>query len=229
MKSILVIEDDVSILRGLADSLVFEGYDVTQSDNGSEGYKKAIEGNPDLLLLDIMLPGMSGYEVCRKLKQQKPEISIIMISARGEEVDKVSGLDIGADDYVTKPFSIPELMARIRAVFRRIETKTPGLNVCKFGNVIIDFKKYITLVNDTEVSLSSKEYDILEFLIRNKGEVIHRHQLLEEVWGYEVLPTTRTVDNFILDIRKKIEAVPSDPKYILSVRGVGYKFAGEEM
>jgi DNA-binding response OmpR family regulator len=224
VKKILVIEDDISILRGLKDNLEFEGYDVIAETNGEKGLHLALEKKLDLILLDIMLPGMNGYEICRKLKKEKPELPIIMITARGSEMDKVSGLDIGADDYLTKPFSIPELMARIRAVFRRIEQ---GYNIpdqyC-FGKVKIDFKKYKAFRDNQEIRLSSREFAIMEYFIRHEGEAVHRHDLLNEVWGYETLPTTRTVDNFILDLRKKLEENPSNPKHIESVRDIGYRF-----
>jgi DNA-binding response OmpR family regulator len=184
-----------------------------------------LEKSPDLVLLDIMLPGINGYDICRKVKEQKPDLPIIMLTARSKEVDKVAGLDLGADDYVTKPFSTPELLARIRAALRRTKNKTPVQEEYSFGKVIMDFKQYQTFINNEEVHLSAREYAIMKFLIKHAGEVIHRHALLDEVWGYESYPTTRTVDNYILDLRKKLEEEPSNPKHILSIRGVGYKFA----
>lgn len=225
MKTILVIEDDISILRGLKDNLEYEGYIVIEETNGIKGLKLALEKNTDLLLLDIMLQGMNGYEICRRLKKEKPELPVIMITARGSEMDKVSGLDIGADDYVTKPFSIPELMARIRSVLRR-GAVGPGIipdEYC-FGNIKLDFKKYRAFRDNQEIKLSVKEFAIMEYFIRHEGEAVHRHDLLNEVWGYEAIPTTRTIDNFILDIRKKLEENPSKPKYIESVRDIGYRF-----
>ncbi len=224
MKTILVIEDDISILRGLKDNLVYEGYDVITETNGGKGLQNALEKKMDLLLLDIMLPGMNGYEICRKLKKEKPELPIIMITARGSEMDKVSGLDIGADDYVTKPFSIPELMARIRAVFRRTAQVYDIPELCSFGKIKLDFKKRKAFRDNQEIKLSSKEFAIMEYFISHEGEAVHRHDLLNEVWGYDALPTTRTVDNFILDLRKKLEENPSKPKYIESVRDIGYRF-----
>ena len=223
-KTILVIEDDVSILRGLRDNLKFEEYEVLTATDGQEGIILALEKSPDLVLLDIMLPGISGYDICRKVKEQKPDLPIIMLTARSKEVDKIAGLDLGADDYVTKPFSTPELLARIRAALRRAQNKTPVQEKYSFGKVIMDFKQYQTFINNEEVHLSAREYAIMKFLIEHAGEVIHRHALLDEVWGYESYPTTRTVDNYILDLRKKLEEVPSNPKHILSIRGVGYKF-----
>ena len=224
MKTILIIEDDVSILRGLKDNLEYEGYKVITETDGEKGLKLAFEKKTDLILLDIMLPGMNGYEICRKMKKEKPGLPIIMITARGSEMDKVSGLDIGADDYVTKPFSIPELMARVRAIFRRVAQAYNIPKQYSFGKVKLDFTKYQAFLNNQEIKLSSKEFAILEYFIKHEGEAVHRHDLLNEVWGYEAMPTTRTIDNFILDLRKKLEENHSNPKHIVSVRGIGYKF-----
>jgi len=224
MKTILVIEDDISILRGLKDNLEYEGYAVITETNGEKGLQLALKKKTDLILLDIMLPGMNGYEICRKVKKEKPELPIIMITARGSEIDKVSGLDTGADDYVTKPFSIPELMARIRAVVRRTATRSDIQDEYCFGNIKLDFKKYKAFRDNQEIKLSGKEFAIMEYFIKREGEAVHRHDLLSEVWGYEALPTTRTIDNFILDLRKKLEENPSKPRYIESVRDIGYRF-----
>ncbi len=224
MKTVLIIEDDVSILRGLTDNLKFEGYEIQSANDGQEGLKLALDGSPDLLLLDIMLPGINGYDICRKVKEQKPGLPIIMLTARGKEVDKVAGLDLGADDYVTKPFSIPELMARIRAVLRRTTEMSSEQERFSFGRVTMDFKRFETFVNNKEIRLSTREYAIMKVFVSHVGEVIHRHTLLDTVWGYDTYPTTRTVDNYILDLRKKLEENPSHPKHILSIRGAGYKF-----
>ena len=224
MKTILIIEDDISILRGLKDNLEYEKYSVISETDGKSGLKAALEKKIDLILLDIMLPGMNGNEICRKMKKEKPGLPIIMITARGSEMDKVSGLDIGADDYVTKPFSIPELLARIRAVLRRFNQANELHDQFEFGNIKINFKKFQAFVNDKEIKLSSKEFEILKYFIHHEGIAIHRHELLNEVWGYEAMPTTRTVDNFILDLRKKLEDDPSNPKHIVSIRSIGYRF-----
>lgn len=224
MKTILIIEDDISILMGLKDNLEYEGYRVITETNGRKGLKLAIEKSVGLLLLDIMLPGLNGYEICRKIKKEKPGLPIIMLTARGSEMDKVSGLDTGADDYITKPFSLPELLARVRAVFRRIKDEPDAPEDYSFGNIRLDFKKLQAFAGDKELFLTAREFAIMEYLIIHEGEAIHRHDLLNEVWGYEAMPTTRTVDNFILDLRKKLEEDPSKPKHILSVRGVGYRF-----
>jgi len=223
-KVILIIEDDLNILLGLEENLILEGYHILSSVNGSDGLKMALENDFDLLLLDIMLPGINGFEICRKIKKEKPELPVIMLTARGAEMDKVAGLDIGADDYITKPFSLPELFARIRAAFRRIK-KDPGpLENFSFDEVTIDFKNFQAFCKGQEVNLTNKEFDIMEYFILHEGKAVHRHDLLNKVWGLEAMPTTRTVDNFILDLRKKLEENPSEPKHIISVRGVGYKF-----
>ena len=224
MKSILIIEDDISILKGLKDTLKYEGYTVLSETNGQKGLKLVLEKKIDLLLLDIMLPGMNGYEICRKVKKEKPELPIIMISARGSEMDKISGLDIGADDYITKPFSIPELVARVRAIFRRFSQMHDIPKTYSFGNISLDFKKFQAFRDHQEITLSGKEFAILEYFIKHEGEAIHRHDLLSEVWNYKSMPSTRTVDNFILNLRKKLEENPSKPKHIVSIKGIGYRF-----
>jgi len=224
MPCILVIEDDLKILRGLEMNLKFEGHTVLAATDGHEGLKKALEEPADLLLLDLMLPGLSGYDICRKVRERKPDLPIMMLTARGQEIDKVAGLDLGADDYVTKPFGVSELMARIRALLRRCQAKGQGLEQYSFGNVTLDFKKYQAEVGGKAVELSAREFDLLRYLIEHAGEAVHRSDLLDKVWGYDVTPTTRTVDTFVLDLRRKLEADPSHPEHILSVRGVGYKF-----
>ena len=224
MATILVVEDDLKILRGLEMNLKFEGHTVLSAADGHEGLKKALEEQADLLLLDLMLPGLSGYDICRKVRERKPGLPIVMLTAKGQEIDKVAGLDLGADDYVTKPFGVSELMARIRALLRRCEAKEKGVAQYAFGNVTLDFKKYEAEVGGKPVELSAREFDLLRYLIEHAGEAVHRSDLLDKVWGYDVTPTTRTVDSFVLDLRKKLEADPSHPEHILSVRGVGYKF-----
>ena len=224
MKTILIIEDDISILKGLNDTLDYEGYIVIKETNGIKGMKLALDKKIDMILLDIMLPGMNGYEICRKIKKEKPELPIIMISGRGSEMDKVSGLDIGADDYVTKPFSIPELVARIRAIFRRLVQIEHIPNKYSFGNVSLDFKKLQAFRNNQEIILSGREFAILKYFIQHEGEAIHRQDLLSDVWGYKSTPNTRTIDNFVLNLRKKLEENPSKPKHIISIKGIGYRF-----
>lgn len=224
MSTILIIEDDISILRGLKDNLEYEGYSVITETNGKKGLDLSLKIKTDLVLLDIMLPDMNGHEICRVIKKEKPELPVIMITARDEEMDKVSGLDVGADDYVTKPFSVPELMARIRAVFRRTSQAHPFPDQYSFGNVKLDFKKYQAFRDNREITLSAKEFAILKYLIEHEGEAVHRDDLLSEVWDYNSMPVTRTIDNFVLNLRKKLEENPSKPKHIVSIKGIGYRF-----
>ncbi|MBG7630676.1 MAG: response regulator transcription factor [Bacteroidetes bacterium] len=228
-RHILVVEDDISILMGLKDNLIIEGYNVSTSLNGNEGLKMALQNQIDLLILDIMLPGMNGLEICKKVKLEKPLIPVLMLTARSSEMDKIIGLDYGADDYITKPFSLSELLARIRAVLRRSYPLKTELERYAFGNVEINFKKMEVHIDGEEIRFTRKEFSILHYLIQHKGEVVHRHDLLNEVWGYDKIPTTRTVDNFILDIRKKIEKEPSNPIFIKTISGVGYKFNSKKI
>jgi DNA-binding response OmpR family regulator len=223
-KRLLIVEDDISILTGLKDNLIAEGYTVETAMKGLKGLEIALNNPIDLAILDVMLPEMNGFEICKKIKQEKPLMPVIMLTARGSEMDKIAGLDYGADDYITKPFSLSELLARVRAVLRRAYPDTGELKAFSFGKVRIDFKKMRVQVNDDSVKFSKKEFDIMKYFIKNDGIVIHRHDLLNEVWGYDKIPTTRTVDNYILEIRKKIEETPSNPKYIVSISGVGYRF-----
>ena len=224
METILIIEDDASILRGLKDNLEFEGYKVITESDGKRGLGLALGKKIDLMLLDLMLPGMNGYEICRKIKKEKPPLPVIMLTARGSEMGKVSGLDTGADDYITKLFSIPELLARIRAALRRTVQEPAAPDNYSFGSVKLDFKKLQAFRGEVEIKLSQKEFEIMKYFITHEGEAVHRHDLLNAVWGYKAMPITRTVDNFILDLRKKLEDDPARPIHIISVRDVGYKF-----
>ena len=227
-EKILIIEDEENLVKGLKLNLVDEGYEVDWALTGTEGLRKALEESPDLILLDIMLPGMDGLEICRELRQKKSNIPIIMLTAKGEEVDKVVGLEVGADDYVTKPFSIRELLARIKAHLRREkreEKKVPAVYL--FDDVEIDFVHFKVKRKGMETDLTSIEMAIMKFLISHCGEVVTRAYLLDEIWGYEKYPTTRTIDNHILKLRKKIEKDPAHPEYILSVYGEGYRFMGK--
>jgi len=223
-KHILLVEDDESILFGLQDILEGEGYQISTASNGIDGLKLASEKPIDLLVLDIMLPGLNGLEICKRIKKEKLTLPIIMLTAKSSEIDKISGLDYGADDYITKPFSLSELLARIRAILRRSYPTDNNLKHYSFGRVEIDFNKMEASVNKNDIKLTKKQFAILEYLIHNDGEVVHRHDLLNNIWGYDKTPSTRTVDTFILEIRKKIEENPSDPKHIVSISGVGYKF-----
>lgn len=226
-EKILIIEDEEDLVKGLKLNLADEGYEVDWASNGLDGLHKALDGAHDLIILDIMLPKMNGLDICRELRQKKISIPIIMLTAKGEEIDKVVGLEIGADDYMTKPFSIRELLARIKAHLRR--EKREGKKVPKiyyFGDVEIDFVHFKVRRKDKELDLTSLEMEILKYFIAHRGEVVTREALLDKIWGYEKYPTTRTIDNHILKLRKKIEENPSHPKYILSIYGAGYRFIG---
>lgn len=222
---ILIIEDEADLVRGLELNLTDEGYEVDWAADGREGLRKALEEAPDLVILDLMLPAMNGLDVCRELRQKKANVPVIMLTAKGEEVDKVVGLEIGADDYMTKPFSARELLARVKAHLRR-ERREPRTvpKSCIFGDVEIDFVHFKVRRRGREFDLTSLEVDILKYLIARKGEVVSRNALLDKVWGYEKFPTTRTIDNHILKLRKKIEDDPARPKHIFSVYGEGYRF-----
>jgi DNA-binding response OmpR family regulator len=225
MKRILIIEDDVAILRGLKDNLEYEKYEVLTATDGELGYSLIKEKKPDLIILDLMLPRMSGYELCRKVRGEDISIPILMLTARGEEVDRVLGLDLGADDYVTKPFSVPELLARIRAILRRLHRARSGPlpDELNFGDIKIDFKRFEAIKSGLAFKLSRKEFGVLRLLAARSGEVVTRDELLDEVWGYEQFPTTRTVDNHISLLRFKLEDDPSNPRHLLTIHGVGYK------
>jgi len=225
MSLILVIEDDRSILRGLKDNLELESHEVITAIDGESGYRLATEEKPDLILLDLMLPKLSGYELCRKLREKGLTTPILMLTARGEETDRVLGLDIGADDYVTKPFSIRELLARIRALLRRAQPPQSVLpDELRFADVVVDFRRYEATKGDTELELTRKEFGVLRLLAARSGEVVTRDELLSEVWGFENYPSTRTVDNHIAGLRAKLETNPAEPRHVLTVHRVGYKF-----
>lgn len=224
MKRILIVEDDPAILTGLKASLEEEHYQVTSAMDGEEGFALAKGENLDLIILDVMLPGKNGDEICRDLREAGVGTPILMLTSRKEETDKVLGLELGADDYVTKPFSVRELQARIRALLRRHKGLIQEVEEVTFGNVHLDFKKMEARKGDSAVQLSAKEYEIVKFFVQHEGEVVSRNMLLDEVWGYEAFPTTRTVDNYILTLRKKLEEDPSKPIHFLTAHAAGYKF-----
>jgi len=224
MKKILIVEDDAAISKGLIENLEQEHYKVVSADDGEKGYKMAKRENPDLIILDIMLPSKNGYEICRELRKESVATPIIMLTGKGEEADKVLGLELGADDYVTKPFSVRELLARVRAVLRRRFEAEHDINEYSFGDIYLDFKKMEGTKGKKHLKMSAKEFEIVKFFIKREGQVVTRNTLLDEVWGYDVYPTTRTVDNYILSVRKKIEDNPSKPKHLLTVHTAGYKF-----
>ena len=222
-KTILVVDDEKPIADILQFNLKKEGYNVVCAYDGDEALKKAEEIKPDLMLLDIMLPSRDGMEVCREIRK-KYDFPIIMLTAKDSEIDKVLGLELGADDYVTKPFSIRELLARVKALIRRSTYEPGDIEEVAFANLKIDFKKQEMLRGENPVRLSATEYRILHYFIDHEGEVISRDKFLDEVWGYDSYPTTRTVDNYILSLRKKIEDDPANPKHLLTIHKVGYKF-----
>lgn len=224
MKKILIIEDDPAIRTGLIESLSKEGYTITDADSGDKGYAMARLGNYDLILLDLILPIKDGVEICKDLRSEGVKTPIIMVTSRKEEIDKILGLEIGADDYVTKPFSIRELLARVKALIRRSTYEPGDIEEVAFADLKINFKKQDMFKGTKPVKLSATEYRILHYFIDHEGEVISRDKFLDEVWGYDSYPTTRTVDNYILSLRKKIEDDPSDPKHLLTAHKVGYKF-----
>jgi DNA-binding response OmpR family regulator len=224
MKTILIVEDDAAILKGLEDALTVEHFKVIAATNGANGYTMAKRENIDLIILDLMLPEKNGREVCRDLRKDGINTPIIMLTSKKQEMDKVLGLELGADDYVTKPFSIRELLARIKALLRRKWEIKKEIEDCAFGNVEVDFKKQEATKKSKPLKLSSREFDILKYFVQHEGEVVTREMLLNDVWGYENFPTTRTIDNFILSLRKKIEDVQSRPKHLLTVHTSGYKF-----
>lgn len=225
MKKILIVEDDLAILRGLKDNLEFESYEVLTAEDGERGYAALKETKPDLVILDLMLPKMSGYELCRKARKEGLTTPILMLTARGEEKDRVAGLDQGADDYVTKPFSVPELLARIRALIRRVDlARTGDLPAeLRFDDVTVDFKRFEARKGGRAIEMSRKEFGILRLLAARRGEVVERSELLDEVWGYDQFPTTRTVDNHIALLRGKLEDDPAHPRRLITVYGVGYR------
>jgi DNA-binding response OmpR family regulator len=220
---ILIVEDDPVILKGLAESLAFEGYEVLTAEDGKAGYRACETHKPDILVLDLTLPKISGLDLCRRLRQEGMQKPILMLTARSSETDRVVGLDLGADDYVTKPFSLPELMARIRALLRRSQIQSSTPDYLRFGDVEIDFRAYEATRRGNVVQLTRKEFEILRLLGARVGNVVTREQLLNEVWGYHAYPATRTVDNHIATLRAKLEKDPADPDYIRTVHGVGYK------
>ena len=224
MAKVLIIEDEPNMVLGLKDSCEYEGYEVAVARDGKEGLEKASTEKVDIILLDVMLPLMSGLDVCRTLRNRGIETPILMLTARGQEMDKVIGLEVGADDYVTKPFSIKELLARIRAHLRRAAKEVVPIESFTFGDVELNFKKYAARKGGTALDLSAREFEILHYLIRHRGEIVTRDQLLDEVWGYDSTPVTRTVDNHIARLRQKIEQDPSEPKHIITVHRLGYRF-----
>jgi len=224
-KKILIIEDEPGILVSLKDEFESHGYVVYTAEDGEKGLELARGEKPDLIILDVMLPVLDGYEVCKRLRMEGDNTPIIMLTVKDKEVDKVLGLELGADDYVTKPFSFRELTARVKAVFRRTEERVKDLMRFGFGNIELDFEKYEAKKGGQKLDLTSLEFHMLKFFIQNKGKVLSRDDFLDRIWGEDnVSVSFRTVDSHIANIRKKIEDEPASPKHILSIRSIGYKF-----
>lgn len=225
MDKILIIEDDLALCQTLETAITSENYHVRTASGGEKGYELALEGNFDLILLDLKLPEMDGFEICKSLRSKGIMTPIIFLTGeKKEEIDKVLGLELGGDDYMTKPFGTRELLARIKAVLRRSRAVGTELKEYDFGRVTIDFKKQVAVKGGLEVRLTSKELGLLKLLISHEGEVVSRDMILNEVWGYDKFPTTRTVDTFIHNLRKKIEDDPSNPVHLLTIPWSGYRF-----
>ena len=229
MKKILIIEDDAALVLGLEHALQGEGHETMTARTGTDGYRLAKKQNVDLILLDVMLPGMSGLEVCKRLRDEGHKTPVLMLTSKAEENDKVLGLELGADDYLTKPFSVRELLARVKAQLRREKTGTPTKRAPKiekfaFGNVVVDVKRHEVYKGGELQNLTNREFELLVYFIQHPGELLSRERLLNEIWGYEVYPTTRTVDNHVRWLRKHIEPDPDNPRYVKTLRGAGYLF-----
>ena len=228
-RNVLIVEDDEATAVALRDGFDYEGFEVSLARDGHSGLQMARKGDPDLIILDVMLPKMTGLEVCKRLRGGGARVPIIMLTARGQEIDKILGLKLGADDYVTKPFSFMELLARVEAILRRVsgwDDDQVARDSYHFGDVTVDFKHHEAYKDGVQLKLSPREFRLLEFFIEHRGEVVTREQLLDAVWGYNVIPFTRTVDTHIAKLRKKVEDQPADPQHIITVHRLGYKFTG---
>jgi DNA-binding response OmpR family regulator len=225
METVLIIEDDSSMLRGLKDNFAYAGYNVLIAADGEKGLNAALDAKPDLIILDIMLPKINGYEICRLIRKEKLDMPVIMLTAKGEESDIILGLNLGADDYVTKPFSIKELLARAAAFLRRRKQKEK--NIYKFGSFILDISARSFTKNGKEIELSPKEFKLLECLLKNQGKALTRDEILNTVWGYNSFAGHRSVDRFVTTLRNKIEKNPHGPVFIHTLREIGYKFESD--
>jgi DNA-binding response OmpR family regulator len=222
---LLIIEDEPDMVTGLKDTFELDGFEVRSASDGVSGLEMARTISPDVVILDVMLPRMSGIEVCKTLRQERRDVPILMLTARGQEVDKIIGLEMGADDYVTKPFSLRELIARVHALLRRAQgVSPPRLDSYSFANVRLDFKAYRATRGKQRLDLSPREFDLLRYLIEHKGETVARERLLNDVWGYDGQVNSRTVDAHITKLRAKIGDNRAQPRFIITVHGVGYRF-----
>jgi DNA-binding response OmpR family regulator len=228
MKKILIIEDDPAIRTGLKETFTTEGYNVSDADTGTKGFELASKQNYDLIVLDLILPGKDGIEICKDLRSDGVKTPIVMVTSRKEEIDKILGLEIGADDYVTKPFSPRELIARVNALIRRTKQTQQAKELYHFGDMDIDFKKYEVKKGAESVNLTALEFTLLHFLIKHEDQVVSRDSILDNVWGNSVYVYPRTIDTHIANLRKKIEDDPENPKFILGVRSIGYKFKADQ-
>jgi two-component system alkaline phosphatase synthesis response regulator PhoP len=224
---VLVVEDDEALMMGLVENLEVEGYAVLQAVNGNDALELAIKLKPDLVILDVMLPGMSGYEVCKHIREEGLRTPIIMLTARKEEFDRVLGFDLGTDDYVTKPFSIKELLARVKAILRRSDGSTIEQRKFAFGDFDMDLESRTFTKKGEEIQLTRTEFDLLAYFLAHEGKALSRENLMNDVWGSSYFGTQRSLDSFVAGLRKKIEKKASDPKFILTVHGVGYKFSSD--
>jgi DNA-binding response OmpR family regulator len=228
MKRVLVVEDDAAIRSGLEEVLEAEHYQVLTAANGTQALNLGKKENLDVIILDLGLPDINGEDVCQQLRDAGVPTPILMLTSKSQEMDKVMGLEKGADDYMTKPFSVRELIARLRALLRRERGVKRDLEEYAFGKAVVDFKKQEATFNGKPAKLSVREYSVLKYLIMHEGEVVTRDMLLNDVWGYEQFPTTRTVDNYILALRKKLEGKTTGPQHIMTVHTAGYKFVREK-
>ena len=222
METVLIVEDDPTMLLALRDNFEFKGYKVVTAADGEKGLKAALNARPDLIILDIMLPKINGYEICRLIREQKLEMPIIMLTAKGEESDVVLGLNLGADDYVTKPFSIKELLARVAAFLRRAKKEIQ--EVYEFGGMQFDLSARRLTRKSKEIELSPKEFSLLEYFVKKPGRALTRDEILNAVWGYDCVVTSRSIDRFVTTLRNKIESDPARPAFIHTIRQIGYRF-----
>ncbi len=223
-QTILVVEDDDAIMLGLEENLQFEGFHVLKADNGDDGLALALQRKPALIILDVMLPGMTGYEVCKNVREKGLRTPIIMLTAREEEFDKILGFDMGTDDYMTKPFSIRELIARVKAILRRTQVKESDQAIYQFGDFVLDSESRTLKQKGKDVPLTRTEFDLLAYLVANAGKALSRETLMNDVWGSDYFGTQRSLDSFVASLRKKVEKKPAEPNFIQTVHGVGYKF-----
>ncbi len=222
MPKILIVEDEPNMRLGLKDNMEFEGYDIDLAEDGQIGLEKILSRSYDLVVLDVMLPKLSGFDVCKRIREKNINVPVIFLTAKGEEIDKVLGLELGADDYITKPFSLRELLARVKAILRR--STTAGVpEIIDIGKLTVDFNSYNAMEEGIEVSMSHKEFELLRYLVKHKNKTVSRDELLKNVWEQEGTTTTRTIDNFIVKLRQKIEEDANNPKVIITVHGIGYK------